>query len=978
MLTSDIIEYIQTKYPKVLFKPFKLQYKSALAFVITDNKIIIGYINKSGGLCKVLEPINLNNFNISDLSKIPTVDGFSENDKENLIKLFDSSNGITKIDKAEHEAIIKSLQLNEQAKIDEYKVLYDNNTQQTITIKSKYEDEIKNLKQQFQQSQEDFEKSKQKLIDEKETILLDIAQYKEQVKEYLNSKDIKIDELTRIYNNLQTDKEKLQEQLNLILESEQTKLQELEQTNSSFIKEKEDFIAKLSDSVESITAELENVKVELSKSKLKEEILQRSNKECTERVLQDKDMIISKIREYNEKWLNWAGRVKTNVGEWKASIIREARLIESQLDRLIAQSQLNKKEREQLNRNIRDIQIEMRKTISSQIAELNSKDEQIRLLQSSGSGFVIDETLNQKNEEIEKLKQELQQVRDLLLQNGSAQISKEIDYTECNNILQNFFALNNIFYRRLEIIKRLDNIIEGNKIQLDNDLQERIKTNYAQVKTEILNHIRFLDLDKYINSQNFQYLKSKTTQNKVPKEFCNELTNILEYWNTNLSSYRQQENMLTNIYEDLSGAVRVYIRIKPLIGSENESKTILLNPRQKQVNLRCTSPNNQMDTSFGEFYGVFDETFTNENVFTGISSSSGNLKIDNLELINSSDSISPGLYNVFKQVEDGYSIVLFGYGASGSGKSFSLLGSRGTPGLLHYGLSNLENIETIKLKYLFEQYMSAVDINFATVRGKIHNLIREVPQMRQYSKNESVEFSKTIPFGMNLDNIKVNDLYILTDVIDKYRQSMGRIKRTPNNPVSSRSHLYFVFEVKFSTGKTGYVTIVDTAGRESPIDIFNTFIDTTKTTLSSLMAPKPVGGEPLVEKYKKTDLESDYTASHIMNVLREGFYINETINHLVYYFNKKNWRQTKILLQSQDATKYLVDRYYVNPIKEETIINTGNNSLTIPIMNFLDNLSSRQTYKPTKFIMLCNVRQEEKYCKQTAETLAFAQTIAST
>jgi hypothetical protein len=37
--------------------------------------------------------------------------------------------------------------------------------------------------------------------------------------------------------------------------------------------------------------------------------------------------------------------------------------------------------------------------------------------------------------------------------------------------------------------------------------------------------------------------------------------------------------------------------------------------------------------------------------------------------------------------------------------------------------------------------------------------------------------------------------------------------------------VYMVFEITFSTGKVGYITIVDTAGRESPMEIYNLFIN---------------------------------------------------------------------------------------------------------------------------------------------------------
>jgi hypothetical protein len=208
---------------------------------------------------------------------------------------------------------------------------------------------------------------------------------------------------------------------------------------------------------------------------------------------------------------------------------------------------------------------------------------------------------------------------------------------------------------------------------------------------------------------------------------------------------------------------------------------------------------------------------------------------------------------------------------------------------------------------------------------------------------------------------------------------------TPNNPVSSRSHLYLVFEIQFTNGKIGYVTIVDTAGRESPMDIFNTFIDTSRgNSIQSVMAPPPVGGVGNIERSLKPEYKDTYDPSDIFDILNEGFYINETINHLIYYFNVKNGKQIETPKQKMDKrynVVYKVKNYFVQPKDEDEKIDVSNNALMIPILKFLDNLSNKNksdtTWRPTKFITLCCVRQEEKYCDQTMETLEFAQNVKS-
>jgi chromosome segregation ATPase len=767
------------------------------------------------------------------------------------------------------------------------------------------------------------------------------------------------------------------------------------------VKDKE--IEELKKAVSDINIELAKLQDDLSKSEMAKKMEDGIRERCQEKVLKEKQEIIEAIKSYNDKWSSWVTNTSTDFEKYKQKMISELQIVQDNLQKVLTFRNLGKDEKTKLKQNIKDIQLELNKTIADQLVKLNAKDDEIRkLLNDKTANEKLEFQVQEKNKqltnaekEIIGLKKELENVRALLAQNNKTVVKESFDYDNCYSILQNFYNLNNIFFRKQEIIKKLDSIISKNIEsfgQLSESVKGNIRESFGSVKTEIEKHIKFLDLPKYINNPNFELLKNKSTWKKVSPEFCPEINNILEYWNANRLEYREQDRILTNIYEDLSGAVRVFIRIKPLVGAEVSDKTVSIrtvdNKRQKLVVLDCTKAletKHNVKKDFGEFYGIFDETFTNQDVFTGVLSTalkSRSLKIDIDSIIESAESVSPGLYSSFKQVEDGYSIVLFGYGASGAGKSYSLLGSSGIPGLLHYGLANLQDVSNIKLKYLFEQYYNAVDVNFGKVRGKIHNLIREVPQMREHAKNETAQFGQYIPSGIDVNNIRVDSLFGLLDAIEKYRIENNRIKKTPNNPVSSRSHLFLVFEITFKNGKTGYITIVDTAGRESPLDIYKIFIETSQTKLATLMAPGPVGGEGTVERYRRKDLDPVYTAQHIFQVLKEGFYINETINHIIYFFNQKNYKQTKVNMQSMDPEKYAVSRYYVNPINEEQMINTGNNCLTIPIMKFLDNLSNKNKadvdFRPTKFIMINHVRQEEKYCDQTYETLEFAQAVKST
>jgi hypothetical protein len=762
------------------------------------------------------------------------------------------------------------------------------------------------------------------------------------------------------------------------------------------LKTKEEDLIKLERSVKEITDQLNKTGEELLQTQIKASALEGYTERCKEKLLNEKETIKNAIRDYNAKWSKHVENMSENYDAYKKQMLAELDVIRSTLKAVLADKDRNtSEENSRLKSNVKEIEAELYAVISKQIEQLNVQSDKIQQLDLQRNQHLqaLDEQKRESGASIVKLQKELEEVKRLLMQNNNSVVKAGFNYDSCLDILQNFFALNNIFYRKVEVIKKLDSIINtglGSFVKLPDTAKASVRKQYEEVRGQIMRHIEFLDLKRYTNSTYLTYLKSKSTQSKVPEEFCEELSALLDYWNENKGVYREQDRILTNIYEDLSGAVRVYVRIKPLIGTEQRDPTVYIQTveqrKQKSIILDCTSSKTSKYNKkeiFGEYYGVFEEYYTNQDVYTGnaeVRANHNSLKIDIDNVQDSSDTVSPGLYSAFKQVEDGYSIVLFGYGASGSGKTFTLLGSEGIPGVLHYGLANLSGVQNIKLKYLFEQYYSAVDVNFGKVRAKIHNLVREVPQMRKFAKDENAQFIPTVPANINLNNLKIDDLYGLTAAIDTYRIQKGRIKRTPNNPVSSRSHLYFVFEIQFETGKTGYVTIVDTAGRESPIDIYETFIDTSKTQLGSIMAPS--GGENLIGKTMRPEIKEKYTPKEILEVLREGFYINESINHLVYFFNAKNYKKTDVYLQSTNPDKYNVSRFYVKPSDEERIISDVNNCLTVPIMKFLDSLADKNRpdaeWRPTKFITILAVRQENKYCDQTFSTLEFAQSVKST
>lgn len=1024
-----LINYIKSKYPKLIFNPINLTTASiksrSMGFIISDNKLVVGYINKNGELCKLIEPVDLSNLShlefIEIINKLPIVDGYSEEYRTNLVNLLDNKDSIAK---SEHDKIIDELKFLLTSKEAEYNILVNTDKctdailikkkyeMQINEIKQKYEDETFNLKEEIRKSNENKDICKNRLLNEKEIIISGIKDFNNIVTEYISqiyskkSKDKKEQDklFNELYTKLLNEKLEVENNMHILAEREKNYLKKLSD-DKSIISDyenrfnlKSDEITNLNNTIKEIKKELNKIQDQFSQVEIEKIVLTEFKKGCIEMILHEKQQIIEKIKDYNLEWIKWFENSNANIEFQKKELKNELNTVFLNLKKVIdykndyiSTLNISSKEKEQLisqlNSNISDIKVHLKDSLNEQLTQLNTKNLELESEISNDTKLI-----KEKDEIIKDLKIKLEDVKNLLEKNNSTS-SKLVDYDNCSNTLQKFITVNNMFFRKKEIINILDDIVNNQNTNIFNNLNESIQNNikqkYNQIKIEINKHIDFLDLNKYMNSPNIMLFKNKDTIKNIPVGFCEELNTISEYWDANITSFREQDRQLTNIYEDLSGATRIYIKIRPSSFSDNnstsENNTVII--ENKKIVVNCLDKKE----TFGDFYDIFNDTFSNKNAYTGMPSNNSLLYDLKVNIDETFETVSSGLFNTFKQVEDGYSVVLFGYGDSGSGKTTTLLGQNGIPGIIHYGLANLKGVQQIKLKNLFEQYISKFTPTLNTMSGKIINLINEVPQMRKYSTDETKEFAEHLSSAtsLNTNKLKVEDINKITNSLEKYRINHKRIKNTPNNAVSSRSHLYMVFEITFENGKVGYITLVDTAGRENPVDIYNLFIDqNNRITLTTLLGP--TGGPDIVLQNMKEEYKKVYDPTNVYEILKEGFYINETLNHLIYFFNKKNYKQTKIIGQVS-LEKYSNDRYYVNPSDhpvnkfknagEENSIDPLNNCLTIPILKFLDNLSNRkqtsEDFKPTKLCMILCIRNDKEHCTQILSSLEFGQKIKS-
>jgi hypothetical protein len=614
---------------------------------------------------------------------------------------------------------------------------------------------------------------------------------------------------------------------------------------------------------------------------------------------------------------------------------------------------------------------------SSTLSLLETKTEELNKLLTSNEDFQTKlamyegiqkeqlDSLTKANEENKDLRSKITELE--LELTDLKQLQLILNPEDCEQERKTLTRIQGQINRKMEMIKKIQIKINNSATQPAVLMQKYCGRNVCKDSVDFTGGLKQYMNDKY------------TLSNEIGQDStCDVTRSFLDAWDKDRTGFMTKSRELANIDEDISGSVRVYARIKP--PTQPQTSIIDLTPPDEvpYVTVNC----GDYPSTYGPFYGVFGTSQDNQAVFDS------------------------GLETTFDQVADGYSIVIFGYGLSGSGKTYTLVGKPGVEetskkpkvakqdevkGILQIGLDYLQNKKGVKkfeLVYAFEQYSNNFNANATppSMTDKIHVLI--APQtiggqldMSGITKDSTRVANETSSFSTHsVDTLE--SLSTLLKAIEAHRSTQQRIKETLNNPVSSRSNLYLVFKVTFNTEVIGYVTIVDTAGRENPTELFKDYIKGS-TTLQSFIL------DPHNKNLKKCDaatvcLTDDLQAKLVSSIIKEGFYINEALNHLAYYFKNKN-KKTPIVSQNK-ITPYNTSKFFqftTKNINGKLVIDKPNDSanLMMPILNFLDSLGKPKgdntLSKPTKFVTIVCVQSIPDKCDEIKKSLEFAQSISS-
>jgi hypothetical protein len=536
---------------------------------------------------------------------------------------------------------------------------------------------------------------------------------------------------------------------------------------------------------------------------------------------------------------------------------------------------------------------------------------------------------------------------------------------------------------------------------IDNINKEKI----VKIKSEIDSIINSIQksVDKYT-------AKDKAEIEKEFEGFTKKYASDLK-----LNDLIKLKNDLEEMNISRFGKIKVYMKIKPTKSGDN----IISKDGSYIINDFFQINNDQTieilpDNKFGPFSKV---SFTTEKI--GKDSEYKNIT-KNKNLFDEMCSENSPL-NINSLL--GRSTILFGYGISGSGKSWTILGGKDDEGLIPLLIKSLTtNGITVKPFKIFEHHLNSDDfIKTDPSRphfdeGKLKSKIRNF-DLKTYAKedNSPIDFIK----------------------LEKARIKLRSIKETPNNPTSSRTHLFIVYEIE-KDGKTGYVTFIDSAGKEEPLEIAKQFYTKSASGEDIKNAALPFAVKPITAKDPKLSLFSSASYSRIdfsnndfeslsekskvnlyieklefiKDVIREGFFINESLAHMIYYFTgEENISGITILNrtlkddlkrelekdesmgdQKADSVKNYesynkkgkLNVFYTPPSKIDGKIETLAESndkdpiMITTIFDYLTNLCTVKDQKKFKFVMLGNTRTEAKYRDDIIKTLRLVDLLKST
>lgn len=426
-------------------------------------------------------------------------------------------------------------------------------------------------------------------------------------------------------------------------------------------------------------------------------------------------------------------------------------------------------------------------------------------------------------------------------------------------------------------------------------------------------------------------------------------------------------DILFNDLENISGVVRIYVRVNDFDLNANNEIVVYNSGAPGVCNDFVTVESKVLPdelggkTKYGPFYGVF-QCFSNQDIIDGWTKTENSLcskPYGQKECHYTKDGVK-GMIHALKQILNGYNISIFVYGYSGTGKSYTLQGSNTDSGIVQLGLSAPEissQIASIRITSIRELYgtgsmvmaknAKSMPINDYPVRRFLPNITGQsglgdsVADLAYYfkvlkdsenaivpnSKGVMVQVSDIFTFDNNEIRFKKPDsesiftgLKFIYNRLTLQRLINGRIKATPNNPESSRGHLFIKFDIDTDKGVNGSLTVCDMGGIEDVDSIASSIFGFNHSDAMKL-AGATHGPDPTVFI---TAIKNNYQMEGKSNtdlIKEKRIFLRENITINDLYNKYRNYAAKDINTLTQLTVEEIMDLFVIsmrlNPMDEK-------------------------------------------------------------
>jgi len=240
-----------------------------------------------------------------------------------------------------------------------------------------------------------------------------------------------------------------------------------------------------------------------------------------------------------------------------------------------------------------------------------------------------------------------------------------------------------------------------------------------------------------------------------------------------------------NELQELKGNIRVYCRVRPIIGRDKNSPVCVKFPNDKDDMSMTIRPAEGGSVSY-EFEQIFRLDATQDQVFKEVS-------------------------GLVTSVTDGYNVCIFAYGQTGSGKTYTMQGNKENPGIYYRAIQHLFDVCKERKNVNFDVQLSLLEIYNDNIKDLISPKEDSQPKLVPREGRNGIE----VP-GLTIRSISdIEDVRRAMALGIKHR-SVGETKM---NKDSSRSHLILSiycegYDKLSKTSSFGKLHLIDLAGSE--------------------------------------------------------------------------------------------------------------------------------------------------------------------